>query len=147
MGLNETLVEGSLIALDTTPLIYFIEQNPNYYPLLRAFFVALDKRQYEAVTSTLTLTETLVYPIRLGRTDLVQAYKRILLHTPYLTIYGTDSQVAETAAGIRAEYNFRTPDAIQLATAYVAGAAYFLTNDRALRRFDKLKVVCIGDLA
>lgn len=147
MGLSEKLIEGSVIALDTAPLIYFIEQNPNYYSLLKAFFVALDKRQYEAVTSTLTLTETLVHPIRLGRTDLVQAYKRILLHTPYLTIFGTDSHIAETAAEIRAEYNFRTPDAIQLATAYVAGATYFLTNDHALRQFGKLEVILIGDLA
>lgn len=147
MGLSEKLREGSLVALDTAPLIYFIEQNPNYYSSLKAFFVALDKGQYQAVTSTLTLTETLVHPIRLGRTDLVQAYKRILLHTPYLTIYGTDSHVAETAAEIRAEYKFRTPDAIQLATAYVAGASCFLTNDRTLHQFDKLQVVFVGDLA
>jgi predicted nucleic acid-binding protein len=53
--------------------------------------------------------------------------------------------VAEGAARIRARYGFRTPDAIQLASAQVAGARVFVTNDVRLRSFAELPVVVLSD--
>ena len=54
--------------------------------------------------------------------------------------------IAQKAAEIRASQNVRTPDAIQLATAVHAGAAFFLTNDLSLQKFPQLKVVIVEDL-
>ena len=42
--------------------------------------------------------------------------------------------VAYLAADLRARYNLRTPDAIQIATAILTGCDAFLTNDDGLRR-------------
>lgn len=55
--------------------------------------------------------------------------------------------IAQKAAEIRANYNVRTPDAIQLATALQGGATFFLTNDLPLRKFPEIKVVVVDDLA
>ncbi len=55
-----TALRGTVVAVDTAPLIYFIEENPVYLPLLRPFFEAVDRGEFRVVTSILTLTEVLV---------------------------------------------------------------------------------------
>jgi predicted nucleic acid-binding protein len=47
---------------------------------------------------------------------------------------------------MRALHGLRTPDAIQLATATICGADYFLTNDRKLSRVPGIEVVIVADL-
>ena len=49
--LNE--LEGSGVALDTAPLIYFIEKHPLYAPVITPFFEALDRGSFRAITSRL----------------------------------------------------------------------------------------------
>lgn len=63
-------LRDSVVALDTAPLIYFIEENPPYLPLVRPFFEAVDRGELRVVTSVLTLTEVLVHPMRHGDHDL-----------------------------------------------------------------------------
>ena len=48
--------------------------------------------------------------------------------------------VIELATELRAEHNFRAPDAIHLASALIAKADVFLTGDRTLRRCPGLTV-------
>ena len=38
-----TALQGQVVGLDTTPLIYFIEENPTYLETIRPFFVAMDR--------------------------------------------------------------------------------------------------------
>ncbi|WP_242037776.1 PIN domain-containing protein [Tolypothrix sp. FACHB-123] len=45
-----------------------------------------------------------------------------------LTTIEVSPDIAETAAQLRADYNLRTPDAIQIATAIRGGASFFLTR-------------------
>ena len=56
-----------------------------------------------------------------------------------------DAKVADVASGLRAEYNIKTPDAIQVASAMLAGAKAFITNEPSLRRIDKLDVIIMKD--
>lgn len=146
MGFLED-IQGEIVGLDTAPLIYFIEKHTTYHPLLRPFFVAVADGECTVVTSTITLVETLVHPIRTNHGELAQRYQEILLNAPHITTYGLSPDIAPKAAEIRANHNIRTPDAIQLATAVYAGATYFLTNDRALQKFPQLKVIIVDDLA
>jgi predicted nucleic acid-binding protein len=139
-------IQGQIVGLDTTPLICFIEWHSVYHPVLRPVFAALAEGYFLAVTSTVTLLETLVLPLRNKRLDLAHEYEQILLHARHLTSYNLSPAIAVRAAEIRADYQFRTPDAIQLATAVYAEATFFLTNDRALQRFSELNVVLLDDL-
>ncbi len=146
MGVIEDL-RGHVVGLDTTPLIYFIEKNATYHPLVRPFFVALSSGQFTVVTSTITLVETLVHPIRNHHPELARRYREILLNTPRLTTFDVSPDIAQKAAEIRANYQIRTPDAIQLAAAWHGGATYFLTNDRNLKKFPQMNVIVVDDLA
>ena len=57
-------------------------------------------------------------PLREGKTELADEYRKNLLQSPGMTTVPLDESIAEAAAGLRARYHVRTPDAIQLATAH-----------------------------
>jgi predicted nucleic acid-binding protein len=139
-------LRGQTIGLDTAPLIYFIEQNPAYLEMVRAFFQAMSQREFQVVTSTLTLTEVLVHPLRSGDRDLATQYRDILFDQENLTIVPVSAEIAEIAAQLRATQNLRTPDAIQLATTIRGGARFFLTNDSRLPVIENLELLVLEKL-
>ena len=134
------------ISLDTAPLIYFIEKNPTYLDTMRLFFRALNQGEFTVVTSVVTIAEALVYPLRQGNTALAQQYRDILFNSQGLTTIEVVPVIAETAAQLRADYNLRTPDAIQMATAISEGASFFLTNDARLPSLPGLSVLVLDQL-
>lgn len=67
-------LRGQVVSLDTAPLIYYIEEHPRYLPLLDPFFDAIGQRELRVVTSTVTLLEVLVQPLRQGNLRLVERY-------------------------------------------------------------------------
>lgn len=142
-----TALRGKVVGLDTTPLIYFIEENPAYLPIMLPFFAAVDRGEFTIVTSIVTLLEVLVHPFRHGNTQLAQRYRDILLNAKGLTTISLSQDIAEEAARLRARYNLRTPDAIQMATAVHNGASFFLTNDSRLPPLPNLQVLVANDLA
>ena len=125
-------LRGEVVGIDTAPLIYFIEKHPSHAAKLKPFFAAAEQREFRIVTSIVTLLEVLVHPLRSGRDDLVREYRDILLRSPVLTALAISEEIAEEAARLRASFNVKTPDALQLATAITAGATSFLTNDQNL---------------
>jgi predicted nucleic acid-binding protein len=140
-------LQGRTIGLDTAPLIYFIEKNSDYVEKVRPFFKALARGDFKAVSSTVTLLEVLVYPLRQSETALAQKYRDILLNTEHLEIIPVSPAIAEKAAGLRAAHNLKTPDAIQIATAIQAKATAFLTNDSKLSRVQNLRILVLNDLS
>ena len=58
-----------------------------------------------------------------------------------------NSEIASLFAEIRATYNIKTPDAVQLASAIYAKADLFISNDDRLSRFknDECRVVLLSD--
>src|SRR5262249_47330181 len=139
-------LRGTVVGLDTAPLIYFIEENPIYLPLVRAFFEAADQGEFHIVTSVLTLTEVLVHPLRQGDKNLADQYRQILLHARHITTLPISNEIAEAAADLRSQHGLRTPDAIQLASATDAGATSFLTNDTHLPTLAKMNVLVLNQL-
>jgi predicted nucleic acid-binding protein len=139
-------LRGSVVGLDTAPLIYFIEENPAYLPFVRPFFEAIDQGEFRVVTSVLTLTEVLVHPLRHGNRQLAEQYRRILLHANQVLTVPISETIAEEAAQLRGTHGLRTPDAIQLATAIRSGASSFLTNDSRFPTLDPLKVFVLNQL-
>jgi len=141
-----TQLRGQIVGLDTAPLIYFIEQHPNYLERVRAFFTAMDAGEFQVVTSTLTLTEVLVHPLRSGHTELAETYRDVLLNQENLKTLAVSGEIAELAAQLRATQNLRTPDAIQIATALMENATFFLTNDTRLSAATHLQVLVLENL-
>lgn len=139
-------LRGKIVGLDTAPIIYYIESNPLYIDMMRFFFQAVQRDECAVVTSTLTLLETLVMPLRNGNINLANQYRDILFKTKGHTTFWLSPPIAEEAARLRALYNIRTPDSIQLATAIFGGATFFLTNDTRLPSLPNLKTLVLEDL-
>jgi predicted nucleic acid-binding protein len=140
-------LRGTIVGLDTAPVIYFIEENPAYLPLVRPFFEAVDRGEFHVVTSVLTLTEVLVHPLRRGNHALANDYRQILLHARQVATLPISEAIAEEAAELRSKHGSRTPDAIQLATARRSGASSFLTNDTRLPNISGLSILVLNRLA
>jgi predicted nucleic acid-binding protein len=56
------------------------------------------------------------------------------------TRLGDKWQLMDRATAIRAQYGFKTPDAIHLAAAVPSGCDVFLTNDHRLDRFPDITI-------
>ena len=139
-------LQGKVIGLDTVPLIYFIEESPAYLETVRPFFEAIDRAEFSAVTSVVTLLEVLVHPFRHGDETLAEHYRDILLNSEGLNTVLLSQAIAEKAAQLRAAFSLRTPDAIQLATALHEGASFFLTNDTRLPSVPGLTILVLDAL-
>ena len=134
------------VVLETAPLIYFIEGHSQYQSILSSLFELNDKGGFSFVTPSVTLLEVLVKPLREGQKAIAEQYRDILTTAPGIELFDVTSSIAEQAAVLRAKYNLRTPDAIQLATCIELGSDYFLTNDNRLKAVSETMVVVVGEL-
>ncbi len=146
MRLSEALTEVARLAIDTAPFIYLVERHPTYFTMMQTIVGHLTKNSLVATSSTLTLTEVLTLPIKLNKPMLVIEYEAILLNSTGFHLIALDSRIAKIAADIRARYNLKTPDAIQIAAAIASNSQAFLTNDRGLKRVTELRVLVLDEL-
>jgi hypothetical protein len=75
------ILPGKVVGVDTTLFIYFIERNPTYVEIVRAFFQVVDRGECKAVTWVISLLEVLVVPFRNGDMNLARQYNDILFDT------------------------------------------------------------------
>lgn len=141
-----TRLSGKIVGLDTAPLIYFMEENPLYLESVRCFFEAMDRGDFLVVTSTITLLEVLIHPLRNHNNDLASEYRDILLRSN-LMMMDITSTISDHAAQLRATHTLRTPDALQIATALQTEATYFLTNDIRLPQIEGIEILMLDHLS
>jgi len=144
--LDVALAAVTRLASDTAPIIYFVEAQPRYDLLVMNVFQRIANGAIIGVTSVITLSEVLIQPLRQGNAVLQQDYRDLLLHSANFQTLSITPEIAERGAELRARYNLRTPDALQVATGLVAGCEAFLTNDRGLQRVTELRVLVLDDL-
>ncbi len=146
MKLDDALKNVSALAFDTAPIIYFVEANPKFDALVTAIFERVERENLTGTTSVISLCEVLVHPIRNQNTNLQKRYREILQNSPNFYTEQINSSIAETAAQLRAQYNLRTPDALQIVTALGNGCDAFLCNDNGLKRVTELKILLLDEL-
>ncbi len=146
MKLNDALKNISTLAFDTAPIIYFVEANPTYDALVTAIFQRVASGEITGVTSVILLCEVLVHPIRNKNLSLKQRYRDILQNSPNFFTKLINSTIAERGAELRAKYNLRTPDALQIAAALENACNAFLRNDKNLKRVTELKILILDEL-
>ena len=144
MGLD--LKSDDIIFLDTAPFIYFFEQHPDYFPAIETLFANLYKTNAQAITSIITYIELTTHPARQGKNQLVRKYRDYLSNSENISLFPLDMDIADHVVQLRAQYHFKTPDAIQLGTAAACGADYIITNDKSWQRFEAIKVVLVSEL-
>jgi predicted nucleic acid-binding protein len=131
----------SRIFWDTNLFIYLFEGSPAYGPQVLALRQKMLKRGDELLTSTLTLGEVLVKPMKWGDAVLTNEYRRAIPATA--TLLQFDEKAAILYAKLRCDAALRAPDAIQLACAGSFGVDLFVTNDGNLhgRQVDGIQFI------
>lgn len=146
MKIEDALQNVTRLFLDSAPVIYYVEEHPRYISLMDALFEHIETTALTTVASPVTLAECLVVPIRAGLTKLQQNYSDLLLHGPNTMFVPLDELCAQQAAQLRARYNLRLLDALQIAAALTARCEALVTNDAMFQRVTELRVLMIDDL-
>ena len=122
----------SRVFWDTNLFIYLFEGSGAMSQRVVQLRESMRSRGDQLITSSLTLGEVLVKPIRSGQPDLVRAYEEAITQTTLIVPF--DAKAARIFARLRSTRTVSAPDAIQLACASVAGTDVFITNDERLQR-------------
>lgn len=139
-------LKNAVVFLDTAPLIYFIEGHSEYQEKLAKLFKLNDEHLFKFITSAITLLEVLVKPTKDGEDKIAEQYKTILTNAEGIDIFNITVPIAIKAAELRAAFNIKTPDALQIATAIVYEADFFLTNDLRLKNITAINLITLAEL-
>jgi predicted nucleic acid-binding protein len=135
------------VFLDTTPLIYFLDEDVNFGKMTQDILSEFLQGEVDMITSAITCTEYLTYPYKTGNIDKINAFFEFL-NDCEIPAYSIDIEVARKAAEIRGRYSdFKTMDCLQLATACVYGCDLFLTNDNQLRQFEEIRCITVKEMS
>ncbi|MBM4135735.1 MAG: type II toxin-antitoxin system VapC family toxin [Nitrospira sp.] len=139
-------IKDKIIGIDTMIFIYHLEDHPDYALSTEKIFEAVERGKYNAVTSVITLLEILVKPKRDGNLTAVKDYKDLLLTFPHLTVIDLNVKISDIASDLRAKYNIKTPDAVQIATTIFAGSKSFITNDESLKKVNEVRFLLLDEI-
>ncbi|MBM4247064.1 MAG: type II toxin-antitoxin system VapC family toxin [Deltaproteobacteria bacterium] len=132
------LEDGALVVVDSAPIIYSLEGRA---PLARRFRPLFDrhaKGQISFAVTTITIAEVLTGPLMAGDDVLAERYRAVL--TSWNVIELT-TEIAATAARLRAALKLMLPDAVQAASALAVNADALVTHDRDFSRLTVLRVL------
>jgi len=142
---EEKLSKYRKVALDVMCFVYFFEENPKYSQLCQKIFQLAQENKIKISTSILCYTEIQIGPKKSKNIPLERKYRNIFNRFPNLEVKFYDWQVAEITSNLRAKYNIRLPDAINLASAILANTEVFITNDKNLCRFREIKTLLLSN--
>jgi predicted nucleic acid-binding protein len=126
--------------IDACCIIYAIEGLPQFKdPVLRRLVDVESRPDGVIITSRLSRLECRVKPLRDNQQNILGYYDGFFARTP-LILAEITAAVIERATELRARLNFKTPDAIHLATAIEEHADVFLTGDIGLARCPHITV-------
>jgi len=123
-----------MVFLDTSPVIYLIEQPTLWGQKSMARISTLLSGGEQLAVSDLVRMECQVGPLK--RNDqLMLAKFAVFFASPDVQVLSITGAACDRAAIIRAQYGFKPLDALHLATAVENGCSLFLTNDNRLSKF------------
>ncbi len=141
-----TLSASGLVYADAQITIYTVDVHPIYAPVCRPLWEAVRVGTITAVTSDLTLLETLVAPLR-DNDAVLAANREALWHQANTRLLPITQDILREAARLRATIpGLKTPDAIHAATALHHGCTLFVTNDMGFRRVPGLPFAMLDDI-
>lgn len=128
----------ALLLLDSAPIIYFLEDHPEFGPRFDPLFDMHSRGLVRFAVTTVTIAEVLTGPIALAEEALVRRYRSILESWQVVAL---DSSVAESAARLRGSLRLKLPDAVQVASALAVNADALVTHDRDFAKVTALRVI------
>lgn len=149
-SLLEMVPEHDRLLLDTTVLAAFFDATDATHPVARHIVNEMaGTGRNSAVVSMITVMEILIRPLRASPPGhhTVLAFLR---NHPNLVCAPVDLQVAQEAAGLRAEKRFSPPDALIVGTGLATQVGHLVTNDhnwtgKLAPMSGRIKVVRLSD--
>jgi predicted nucleic acid-binding protein len=139
-------LSGHRVYLDANTIIYALEGFAQYSNLQTGLLDPLDAGAFVAVTSEITLLETVVGPRKAGKAKEEAELQAFLTSTTNLVIEPVATAVLEKAIDLRVRFGLKSPDAIHLATGILASCDLFVTRDAAWSRVG-VNIVDPADIA
>ena len=128
-----------MIYADANVLIRLLEGDATTRAPLEARLSTLRGTGRFLLTSRLSRLECRVKPLRAKDATLLALYEAFFTGVE-IELLDLTADVVEKATVLRAMLNVKTPDALHLASALLAGATAFLTGDRGLARCTEIPV-------
>ncbi|NET91135.1 MAG: PIN domain-containing protein [Kamptonema sp. SIO1D9] len=142
---DEALQGVKSIFLDTAPVVYYVENHPRFADGVEGVIKKLDSKELQGIISPVTLAECLVYPLKSQDEKIQQEFVDFLLRHQSIKMIEIDTGISLSSARLRAKYNLKLLDALQVATAIRSGCEALLTNDDQFRRVSELQVLMVED--
>ncbi|MDI6654909.1 MAG: PIN domain-containing protein [Methanobacteriota archaeon] len=146
MGRKLEDLKGRNIVIDTSPFIYYIEENKKHLEILEKLFSMIDSGEMQGTASVITLLEVLVKPLKENDASLAGEYRRILTESKNLDLLDVNQKTAEKAAHLRAKYGLPPPDAIVASIAILNNSDFLLTNDEGFKKIKEIKTLLLNEL-
>jgi len=140
-------LRGVRAYFDANVFIYRVEANPRWQAVMDELWEMLEGGWLTAVTSELSLAETLVWPIKARNRDAQSEFAHLIANSPQsqIIVIPIGRDVLLEAARLRALNGIEMPDAIHAATAKIARCNHFLTADAPLAQAIGARAVNLGD--
>jgi predicted nucleic acid-binding protein len=122
-------LNGHRAYLDANTIIYALEGFAQYTNLKTGLLDPLDAGAFIAVTSEITLVETVIGPRKAGRANDEAVFRTFLTPSASLLLEPVSMAILEKVIDLRAQFGFKIPDTIHLATGILAGCTVFVTRD------------------
>lgn len=142
-----TRMAGHRVYLDTNVFVYFLDRNPDYFPVVEPIIAAIESGLIIGYTGDAAIAETLVKPYQTGNLALAASFKAFFRTEDFLSIQPHDAETFDLAAQLRSRRGLKFIDALHYATAIQAGCKFFVTNDGGIQSSDVLEVVSVKSLA
>ncbi len=136
----DDLPERALLLVDTAPIVYVLEDHPNFASIFRPIFELHEAGQVRLAITTITLAEVLTGPLAVADEALAERYRATLKSW---FVVDLDAAIAESAARLRATLKLKLGDAVQAASALAIDADALVTHDRDFSRLRSLRVIGI----
>ncbi len=136
------LEDNALVTVDTAPIIYLLEDNPQFAEKFYPLFQQIESGRIRGVISPITIAEVVAGPLSFNNEILANRYFTVLSSTPWI-VQNLSAELSFLAARIRIRYQLKLPDAIQIATAVHTGSSALITHDRDFHGVDEIKILGI----
>jgi predicted nucleic acid-binding protein len=133
-----SLEDGSLVLVDTAPIIYVLESHPTLSSRFQPLFKRHEEGALALAVSTVTVAEVLTGPLAKGEEALAARYRAVLESWQVVDL---TVEIAMQAARLRARHRLKLPDAIQLASALAIGSAALVTHDRDFGKVRGIRIL------
>lgn len=140
MSLATQVPDGATVLMDTSPIIYVLEDHrlaADFAPI----FADIDEGRIQALVTPVTLAEVVSGPLKAGNEALAERYRQVLTRSAGFSLREIDADIAVLAARLRIQHRLRLPDALQLATAVHEGCHALVTHDRDFANVSEIQIL------